>query len=179
MSRRICSSGGGLDDTIRLLARELAHPEMATSVVLKSVVDILLVQLLRAWRAQQTSTTTDSWLGALSDPIVGAALARVHDDPGRPWTNATLARAIPVPSATLTRRFHAALSETPAAYLTRWRMDLAAVRLRDTNDPLDVIAAAVGSSSVYAFSRAFSRARGESPGRYRSRSRASALAPPG
>ena len=52
--------------------------------------------------------------------------------------------------------------ESPGAYLTRWRMDLAARQLRDTNDGLDAIAASVGYSSGYAFSRGFA-GHGRSP----------------
>ena len=69
--------------------------------------------------------------------------------------------------ATLARRFTSHVGETPASYLTRWRMDLAARRLRDSTDPISVVAASVGYTSEYAFSRAFSRARRISPGRYR------------
>ena len=50
-------------------------------------------------------------------------------------------------------------------------MDLAARRLRDTEDSLEIIARAVGYTSVYAFSRAFSRLRGGPPGQYRTRTR--------
>ena len=63
------------------------------------------------------------------------------------------------------------MGETPLAYLTRWRMDLAAQRLRDTDDTVAAIAAAVGYRSEYAFSRAFTRHRGIAPGRYRHQAR--------
>ena len=48
-------------------------------------------------------------------------------------------------------------------------MDVAARRLRETSDPVNVVGRSVGYESEYAFSRAFSRARGEPPGRYRRR----------
>jgi AraC-like DNA-binding protein len=51
-------------------------------------------------------------------------------------------------------------------------MDVAARRLRDTDDSLETVAQSVGYTSVYAFSRAFSRSRSQSPGRYRSQTRA-------
>jgi AraC-like DNA-binding protein len=173
---RADNGGGCLEDTVRLLARELAHPQLATAVVLDRLVDILLVQLLRVWLDRRRPEAEDdpSWLGVLRDPVVGAAVAKLHEDPARPWTTATLARELAVSRATLTRRFPAVLGEAPGAYLTRWRMDLAARRLRDTDDPLDVIAQSVGYTSVYAFSRAFSRARAQPPGRYRVTSRAAA-----
>ena len=61
--------GDGLDDTIRLLGRELAAPQLATSVVLDSLVDILLVQLLRAWLATEPAAALEpSWLGVLEGP---------------------------------------------------------------------------------------------------------------
>jgi AraC-like DNA-binding protein len=164
--------GGALDETVRLLARELADPQIATTVVLDSLVEILLVQLLRAWLATEPAGVDGSPLGVLRDPVVGAAVAKLHEDPGRAWTTATLAREAAVSRATLSRRFPAVVGETPGAYLTRWRMDLAARRLRDTDDSLEQIARAVGYTSVYAFSRAFSRARSLPPGRYRAAARA-------
>jgi AraC-like DNA-binding protein len=165
------SDGGLLEDTVRLLGRELAEPRMATGVVLDRLVDILLVQVLRTWLTSEPAAPP-SWLRALSDDTVGAAVARLHEDPARPWTTATLARETGVSRATLTRRFAAVTGESPGVYLTRWRMDLAARRLRDTDDSLETIAKSVGYTSVYAFSRAFSRLRSQPPGQYRTQSRA-------
>lgn len=156
-----------LEGTLDVIARELVNPGPATSVILNRLVDVLLVQVLRAWLP-----TEPSWLGALRDPVVGAAVAKLHADPAREWTTATLAREAAVSRATLTRRFTSALGESPGAYLTRWRMDLAARRLRDSDDSLEQVAAAVGYTSVYAFSRAFSRARAVPPGRFRAAARA-------
>ncbi|MGB3635640.1 MAG: AraC family transcriptional regulator [Rubrobacteraceae bacterium] len=164
---RADNGGGSLDDTVRLLARELAHPQVATSIVLDSLVDILLVQLLRVWLATGEAESEASWLGVLRDPVIGEALEKVHADPARAWTTAALATEINVSRATLSRRFPVVVGQSPAAYLTRWRMDLAALRLRDTNDSLETIARSVGYTSVYAFSRAFSRTRSQSPARYR------------
>ena len=169
---RADNGGSCLDDTVRLLARELAHPQIATSVVLNSLVDILLIQLLRVWLAARPTPLTGSWLGALSDPLIGQALTALHTDPARAWTTSSLAAETAVSRATLTRRFQTVTGQTPGAYLTQWRMDLAALRLRDTDDSLETVAAAVGYTSVYAFNRAFSRTRDQPPGRYRITSRA-------
>jgi AraC-like DNA-binding protein len=102
----------------------------------------------------------------------GPALAVLHTQPGRDWTVDSLAAATGVSRATLARRFPAQTGLTPAAYLTRWRMDLAAKRLRDTDDTVGVIARSLGYTSEYAFNRAFTRARGTPPGRYRAQGRA-------
>lgn len=164
--------GGCLGDTVRLLGRELAHPQLATSMVLDRLVDILLVQLLRAWLLDKPAGVEASWLGVLTDPLISKALVKLHGDPARNWTTEMLAEEIFVSRATLARRFPAVIGQTPGAYLTRLRMDHAALRLRDTDDDLDTIARSVGYTSVYAFSRAFSHARSQPPGRYRVSARA-------
>jgi len=161
-----------LDTTLRLLAHEVGQPRLGTAAVLNRVVDILLVQMLRAWLdTSPAGPDAGCWLRALLDPVAGPALTALHGQPGRDWTVGSLAVATGVSRATLARRFPAAVGATPAAYLARWRMDLAARRLRDTEDTVGVIARSLGYTSEYAFNRAFTRARGITPGRYRTTGR--------
>jgi AraC-like DNA-binding protein len=82
-----------------------------------------------------------------------------------------LARHTATSRATLARRFPALVGETPGGYLTRWRMDRAAWLLCTTGDPIGPIARSVGYTSEYAFNRAFARAHGVTPGRYRAQHR--------
>ena len=165
-------AGPALDTTLRLLAGEISRPQPGASAVLDRIVDILLVQLLRAWLDTGSARgRTASWLSALTDPVAGPALAVLHTQPGRDWTIPSLAAATGVSRATLVRRFPAQVGSTPAVYLTRWRMDLAAVRLRDTDDTVSAIARSLGYTSEYAFNRAFTRHRHLPPGRYRSQAR--------
>ncbi|MFJ4220350.1 AraC family transcriptional regulator [Curtobacterium luteum] len=161
-----------LADVVRILGAELARPGLATHLVLDRLVDVLLVEVLRTWLASAPDASA-SWWGVLRDPLLMRAVTRIHEDPGHPWTTEVLAREVATSKQTLMRRFRAFAGTTPGAYLTRWRMDLAAHRLRDSNDTLEQIAASVGYTSVYAFSRAFSRERSLPPGRYRTESRAS------
>ncbi|WP_037912113.1 AraC family transcriptional regulator [Actinacidiphila yeochonensis] len=157
--------------TVELLTAELAEPQIGTTAAVNSIVDLLLVQFVRAWLARHPEERSGSWLGAMRDPVVRDALARVHAQPERPWTTETLAAATSVSRATLSRHFRSALGQTPGAYVTQWRIDLASVRLRDTDEPVESISGAVGYASPHAFSRAFRRARGMAPGAYRSRVR--------
>lgn len=174
---RADNGGTCLDDTVRLLSRELAYPQIATAFVLNHLVDILLVQLLRVWSAKRPDEARGSWLGVLADPVVSDALTRLHQEPARGWTIESLAAELTVSRSTLTRRFRAVTGAAPADYLTQWRMDLAAVRLRDTDDTLDSIARSVGYTSVYAFSRAFRRTRSQAPGQFRTAVRANGRVP--
>ncbi|MBO3678811.1 AraC family transcriptional regulator [Streptomyces sp. NEAU-YJ-81] len=160
-----------LKRTVELLTAELAQPQIGTTAAVNSIVDLLLVQFVRAWLDRHPEEQSGSWLGAMRDPVVRDALACVHTQPEHPWTTETLAAATSVSRATLSRHFRSALGQTPGAYVTQWRMDLAAVRLRDTDEPVESISGAVGYGSPHTFSRAFRRARGMAPGEYRSRLR--------
>lgn len=161
-----------LGKTVELLTAELAHPQTGTTAAaVNSIVDLLLIQFVRVWLARHPEMRSGSWLGATRDPVVRDALACVHARPEHPWTTESLAAATAVSRTTLSRHFRSALGQTPGAYVTQWRMDLASVRLRDTDEPVESISGAVGYASPHAFSRAFRRARGMPPGEYRSRLR--------
>jgi AraC-like DNA-binding protein len=164
--------GGGspVQATLQLLAAELGGHQEGSRAVVERLVDVLFVQVVRAW-LHAAADGDASWLRALRDPAVANALALMHGQPERAWTVEALAREVNLSRATLARRFGELVGEPPLAYLTRWRMDVAARRLRETADSVAVVAGSVGYSSEYAFSRAFARARGAPPGRYR-RSRA-------
>lgn len=166
---------GTVTATLGLLRFELGGGRPGSHAAVGRLIDLLLVQIVRAGISAEPAGQA-SWLRALRDPIAAGALALLHQQPQRPWTVDALASEIHVSRATLTRRFSELVGEPPVAYLTRWRMDLAAQRLRATDDPVAAIAGAVGYTSEYAFSRAFSRARGQPPGRYRALTRAVAAA---
>lgn len=159
-----------IQTTLRLLAAELGTRGPGSRAVVDGLIDVLFVHVVRAW-LERSQDGTAGWLRALRDPPVARALALVHDRPDASWTVETLAREANLSRATLARRFADLVGQPPLAYLTRWRLELAAHRLRETTDPIDAIAHSVGYSSEYAFSRAFARVRGEPPGRYRRRSR--------
>ncbi|SDZ39659.1 AraC family transcriptional regulator [Herbiconiux ginsengi] len=160
-----------LTDIVRLLGRELTRPGLATHLVVDRLVDVLLVEFLRTWLAASPEADA-SWWGVLRDPLLLQAVTRIHEAPGHPWTTEALAREVATSKQTLVRRFTTFAGTTPGEYLTRWRMNLAAHRLRDTDDTLEAIAADIGYTSVYAFSRAFHRERSLPPGRYRTTARA-------
>ncbi|MGA5305606.1 cupin domain-containing protein [Nucisporomicrobium flavum] len=161
------SGAAYLDDIVRLLGRELARPQLATGAVIESLVDLILIQLVRGWLSRQTAEQRGTWLGWVDDPVVREAVERIHADPATDWTTTTLAEALHVSRATLARRFQTAMNRSPASYVTQWRMDLAAVSLRDTRDPVESVAARVGYRSVPSFTRAFVRDRGMTPGAFR------------
>lgn len=158
---------------LQLMRIEQRASGLGSSAILDRLVDVLLVYVIREW-LEDADSAPPSWLTALRDPLMADVLARMHADPAAPWTVARLAAAAGVSRATLGRRFAELVGESPSAYLTRWRLHLAAQMLRTTDDGVGKIARAVGYTSEYAFSRAFSRAWGVPPGRFRRE----ALSPP-
>ena len=157
--------GAPIQSTLRLLGGELGGRSPGSRSVVSRLTDVLFVQVLREWLKREHGGAC--WLRALSDPQIANVIALMHARPAEPWTLATLAQSVNLSRATLARRFTELVGEPPLAYLTRWRMDLAARRLRETTEPVNVIAHGVGYTSEFAFSRAFTRARGEAPVRYR------------
>ncbi|WP_371649865.1 MULTISPECIES: cupin domain-containing protein [unclassified Streptomyces] len=149
---------------IDLLGGELGSPRPGAGIAVPSLLDLLLVYMIRAW---MNESTAGAWSAALGDPVVATALRALHADPAAPWSNDRLATEAGVSRPTLARRFTALVGRPPMAYLTWWRLTRAATLLRDTTDPLAAIAARIGYGTPYAFSHAFNREFGTTPGRYR------------
>ncbi|GAA0285014.1 AraC family transcriptional regulator [Streptomyces polychromogenes] len=153
-----------LQSAIALLSGEVDARRPGSSIALPSLLDLLLVYMVRASVA---GAAPGSWSAALGDPVTAAALQAMHADPAAPWSAERLAAEAGVSRPTLVRRFTPLVGRPPMAYLTWWRLTLAATRLRDTPDSLAAIAARVGYGSPYALSHAFAREFGTTPGRYR------------
>lgn len=153
---------------LQLLHHEAVAAGRGSELVIPRLVDSVLVFVLRAWLDAQP-IDAGGWFGALRDPAITRALSVMHRRPEAAWSVAQLAREVGQSRATFARRFAALVGEPPVAYLTRWRMCVAAKLLCETAASLDEIAARVGYETTAAFSKAFRRSHRDSPGRYRAR----------
>ena len=151
---------------LRLLAHEAQHREQGVELVQPRLIDTLFVYLLRAW-LRDLPEGTAGWLGALRDPQIRKALTLIHESPQAPWTVESLARQAAMSRAAFAKRFMDLVGQPPLAYVTRWRMDLAAKMLRESREPVARIASRVGYLSETAFAKAFRRRRKMPPGAYR------------
>jgi AraC-like DNA-binding protein len=164
---RTDSSGHWLESSIMHLVEEAASGRVGSEAMLTKLSEALFVDTLRRYvdglPEQQTG-----WLAGARDRIVGRSLALLHGRVTHPWTIANLADEVGISRSALVERFNRYLSEPPMAYLTRWRLQLAAESLKKTSRGVAEIAADIGYQSEAAFSRAFRREFGQPPGRYRS-----------
>ncbi|MFD0850948.1 AraC family transcriptional regulator [Actinomadura adrarensis] len=157
--------------TIDLLGRELAEPRPGTAAILTSLIDMLLLFILRAWWDGEADRTTIGWATVFNDSDLMAVLRDIHAYPERPWTVENLAAVAGMSRATFSKRFATLVGRTPLAYLTWWRVTIAARLLRETDAPLRAIAARTGYTSQFAFAKAFKRQYGQPPGAYRKQRR--------
>ncbi|PXY25819.1 AraC family transcriptional regulator [Prauserella sp. PE36] len=154
---------------LELLEAEITRDEPGQQAVLDRLLDLMLIGTLRDWFALP-EVCAPQWYRATADPIVGAALRAIHDQPARPWTIETLARQAKVSRATFARRFTDLMDEPPITYLTKWRLCLAADLLQRSDDTVDSIARQVGYTNAYALSTAFRREYGIRPSQQRAMS---------
>jgi AraC-like DNA-binding protein len=155
-----------LHAALALLAREVVRDEPGQQTLLDRLLDVVLVQSVRAHLTAQ-GELAPGWFRASSHADISVPLRAMHGDPARAWTVAELAALASMSRSAFARRFTELVGSSPLAYLTAWRMSLARERLRDTDDSLASIATAVGYSSEFSFAATFKRHNGTAPGRWR------------
>jgi len=150
---------------VALLAAEAAHDGPGQEAYLDRLLDVLLIAVIRTWFDRDENAPT--WWQAERDTVVGPALKLIYNNPAYPWTVANLAAAVGSSRAVFARRFTEQVGEPPIAFLTGWRLALAADLLRSSQATIAAVARQVGYSTPFALSSAFKRAYGVSPNTHR------------
>ncbi|MFT7840701.1 AraC family transcriptional regulator [Saccharothrix sp. BKS2] len=153
---------------VDLLAADVVDALPGADAAVPALIDLVMIYTLRAWLQEESERTTSTgWWAALADPAIAEALQHMHREPSRKWTVQELGKAVGLSRTAFTRRFTSMVGQPPLVYLTNWRLGRAAQLLRETDDPLALIARQVGYRSEFAFANAFRRAFGVPPGRFR------------
>lgn len=150
---------------IDLLSIEADRDGPGQEAYLDRLLDLLLIGVLRTWFDRDGNAP--SWWQAEQDPVVGPALKLIYNNPAHPWTVANLAAAVGCSRAVFARRFTDQVGEPPIAFLTGWRLALAADLLRGSEATIAAVARQVGYSTPFALSSAFKRSYGVSPNEHR------------
>jgi AraC-like DNA-binding protein len=164
------AAGQWLESSIRFSVEEAGGDRPGGEAVLAKLSEVLFVETLRRYVAQWPEGRT-GWLAGARDAQVGRALALIHGKPAHPWTLADLARESGISRSVLAERFRHFLDQPPMTYLTAWRLQLGARLLGSTSSSVAQVASEVGYESEPAFNRAFKRAFGVPPARFRSQAR--------
>jgi AraC-like DNA-binding protein len=159
-------AGQWLANSIQFSVLEAGGPGTGSDVVLAKLSEILFIETLRRFM-QDLPDEQKGWLAGARDPVIGEALALLHKNPSYAWTIAKLAHQVGVSRTRFAERFRHFLGESPMAYVSRWRLKLAAEILLSSNANVVEIAAEVGYASEAAFNRVFKREFGSPPAQFR------------
>lgn len=151
-----------IQSTLRMMAAEASTMRPGGETMITRLADILVIHAIRFW-ITHAPLEQRGWLGALHDPQVGPIISKIHRYPGRPWTLESLAAEAFMSRSAFSARFTELVGEPAMRYVTRWRMNDARSRLQ-RGQTIAEIAISLGYESEAAFSRAFKRHLGVSPG---------------
>ena len=155
-----------LRQLLRVGVRESSSSRPGAESMLAKLSELMFVEALRRY-VENLPPGGKGWLAGVRDTQIGRALALLHGEPGRAWTVDELARKVALSRSLLAERFAALVGEPPIQYLMRWRLALAAQRLRSGGDAIARVAERSGYESEAAFSRAFKREFGMPPAAWR------------
>jgi AraC-like DNA-binding protein len=153
---RATPAGAWIESSFQLAASETAASRAGSATVVSRLSELLFVEALRRYIAELPADQR-GWLAGLRDPVVGRALQLLHSRHQEPWTAESLAREVGLSRSAFADRFTTLVGQPPMQYLTQWRMQVAARRLREGQGSIAQIAFEVGYESEGAFNRAFKR----------------------
>jgi AraC-like DNA-binding protein len=174
---RTDASGGWLDNLLRHAVEQAKAATPGSDVIVAHLAEVLFAEVLRRYLLTLPEGRS-GWLAGARDPAIGRALAALHSRPAFDWTLEVLAQEAGISRSALTEKFTRFIGQAPMAYLTDWRLELAAEALRSTSRSVQRVALDAGYDSEAAFNRAFKRRFAAPPARYRRESRERQLATP-
>ena len=114
---------------LEAMASEVSDQRIGAATVMTRLADSVIARLVREW-VESHPDSTSGWLAAVREPQIGRALAAFHRQPEENWSVEALAAAAGMSRSIFSERFTALLGTSPAKYVARWRMHLAARWLR-------------------------------------------------
>jgi AraC family transcriptional activator of mtrCDE len=151
---------------LQLIIAEAESNGPGAMLLMDKLSDALFMYALR--QCLVAGTVEQGVLTAISDPYLGPALLTIHHDPQHPWTVAMLADTVHLSRAAFARRFAQSVGASPMEYVTGLRMQQAKSALVERGVSVAEAAVIAGYATEAAFSRAFKRHYGHSPGASRS-----------
>jgi AraC-like DNA-binding protein len=142
------------------LLSEAQLPRCGGSAALARLGELLVLMILR--QAIDRGAAQPGLLAGLAHPKLRNAVGALLGEPARAWRMDDLADISALSRSQFMHSFHQTLGMTPGTFLAAWRLTLARRRLQQ-GERVKSVAAASGYASAAAFSRAYSRAFGQTP----------------
>jgi AraC family transcriptional regulator, activator of mtrCDE len=155
---------------VEALRQEARRPTEGGSLVVNRLLESLIADALRS-AIDGSFREAVLPVAAIADGRIGRVLAKLHDDPARPWSVGSLADEAVMSRSAFSDRFRAVVGQPPMHYLTELRLTRAARLLRSTDATVADVARSVGYGSEEAMSRAFKARHGEAPSVFRAQHR--------
>jgi AraC-like DNA-binding protein len=159
-----------LVDALSLALSSSDAPYLGASAMRSRLAEIVFVEALARF-VRSVPRGGKGWVAGLNDRYVGRVLALVHGRPEESWTVEKLGRQVRLSRSALAERFGDVMGEPIFAFLTRWRLLLAAESIIGTREPISAIARQAGYESAGAFAAAFKRRFARTPSQWRRRGR--------
>nr|WP_300313836.1 AraC family transcriptional regulator [Halomonas sp.] len=151
---------------LEAMEREARTERAGFAGILARLADVVSAFIVRGW-VECGCGDAAGWIEALRDPRLGRVIAAVHRDPGHSWTVTELAAVMGSSRSVFAERFQNVTGMTPHRYVTELRMRLATQWISKDRQSIESVAHRLGYGSLAAFSRAYKRVTGQSPGTLR------------
>lgn len=153
----------GLRPSLDLLFAETDQVRCGSRLLADRLFEVVLIQLLR-WIIDHPHAVgvSSGLMMGLSDPRLARALVALHGAPQDDWTLTRMAAVAGMSRSAFAASFRDVTGTTPAAYLTDWRLTVAATLLR-AGQPQKLVAVESGFSTASSLSRAFKQRFGAAP----------------
>jgi AraC-like DNA-binding protein len=139
----------------RLLAAEVSRSSPGKVYVVGRLLEVLCAEAVRAY-VEARPSRNPGWIRAIKDPVNN-------------WSVRHLADYVAMSPSRFAARFSETVGDSPMAYITKWRINIACRQLASSQQSLQAIAMNIGYESTAAFSRAFKKHMGISPAAWRVR----------
>lgn len=155
-----------MNHTVRLISVEAEQTQIGGETILTRLADILVIQALRYW-INNDANAKRGWLFALKDERIGKSLSLIHTNPERQWTIENLGKEIGMSRTAFATKFNKLVGEPMLQYLTKWRMNLAVMRLKDGEKVTAEFVEQLGYKSESAFRRTFKKVTGKNTSEFK------------
>lgn len=151
---------------INLLLSEITHPSYSHEYIVGRYLELLCAHSIGAY-IESNKASSSGWLHAIKNPMIAKVIGAIHSQPDYRWSVNTMAELGHLSPSRFAARFSQILGMSPMMYVTQWRMYVAAKLLTLPQSNIEKITSMMGYENVAAFSRAFKRTMGVSPGAWR------------